>query len=168
MKIHSVSPRRFKPRNLVLVQFDSGKYEDGSSENANHSAQGVKRLGEIEPALGILGIAQHRDERVGSRLKESCATGDHEQGKKKKGILLAQSRRPKEKGSGAIEKQTDHQSGLVPISSHHQGGGHRHKEISQEEGKLDQRRLVACKFKRLHELLNQNVIQVAGDTPEHE
>ncbi len=53
MKVCGVRSRCLEPGNLLLVQFDPGEDEDGSPKHANHGAQGVKRLREIEPALGI-------------------------------------------------------------------------------------------------------------------
>ena len=131
-------------------------------------AERVEGLREVQPSLGGPRVAQHGDERVRPGLQESQPAGDHEQSEQEEAVMPHHGRGPEQKCAGAVEQQAGHQPRLVAVLPHDQRRRHGQQEVPHVEGRLEQSRLEAAHLERLHELLDQDVVQVVGDTPEEE
>ena len=123
---------------------------------------------EIKPTLGRPWISQQRDKRICPGLQKGGAAGDYEQSEQEVSVLLGIRGGPEKKCTRAIEKQPDHEARFIAVLPHHESGGNREQEISHIESRLNQARSEPGDLKRLHELLDEDVVHVAGNTPEQE
>ena len=121
---------------------------------------------EIQALLRRSGITQDRDEGVRAGFQKGQAASDDEERKQEESVALHDRSGPKEQGARAEEEQADHQTSLVAVLAHDQRGGQGQQKIAQVESGLNQAGLEAVHLKRFHELLNEHVVQIAGDAPE--
>ena len=108
------------------------------------------------------------DERIGRSFQERKATGDYKERNQEKCVTPNDCRGPEQECSGSKERKTDDESGFVSESPHDQAGRNCEYEISGIKGGLNQSRLEPVNFERLHELADQNVVEIVWDAPEEE
>ena len=168
MKVGLVRPGGLHRDDLPLVELDPREDEHRSDQRAADSAQGIERLREVQAPFRSGRIAQLRDERVRARFQKAQPRRDHEQRHQEEAVLAHNRSRPEQQGSRAVEQQPDHQAELVTAPAHDQSRRHRHREVPQVKSRLKQPRLGAGDLKRLHELADQNVVQVVGNRPQEE
>src|SRR5277367_4151766 len=158
--------RRLARKDFLGSQFDAGKNEDCSQQGTGDGADGIKSLRKIQAAFRAVRIAELRNKRIRGSLQKGKAAGNDEQCEQKKRVTAGQRSGPEKERSRGKEQQADYESRFVTGALHHQRRGNRQEKISHVERRLHESGLKTRNRKRLHELANQNVIQIIGDAPE--
>src|SRR5208337_4183311 len=167
-KIGVVGMRRLARRNFLSIQVNAGKDKYRADQRPGNRAQRIERLREIQTALRTVGIAELGNKRVGSRLQEGEPAGDDKEREQKESVTSGLRRRPKQECACGKKQQAHDETRFVACSLHHEARGNRQKEITQVEGGLHQTSLKAGNLEGLHEVPDEDVVQVIGDSPEEE
>ena len=108
------------------------------------------------------------DERVGAGFKKTEAAGDDEQREEEERIASGHCSRIEQKCSSGVEDKASKKSSLISETAHDQSGGDSKQKVTKIKGGLHQARFKPADLEGLHELANENIIQVVGDGPEKE
>src|ERR1700683_216105 len=149
-------------------EFDAGEDEDRSEESTGNGAERIEGLREVEAALRGARVAHLRDEGVGGGFKEREAAGDDEQRNEEIRVAVGERGRPEEEGAGSEEAEADEDSGLVAEAAHDERGRQREQKIAHVKGELDETGLEAADGEGLHELADEDVVEVVGNGPKEE
>ena len=153
---------------LVGAELDARKDEDGAEEGSGDGAEGVESLRKIEAAFGGAGIAHFRDEGVGGGFKKREAAGDDEEGDEEIRVAIGERGGPEEQRAGAKEAEAGEDAGFVSRFASDKAGGDGEQEIAEIEGRLHESGLEAADGEGLHELADENVVEVVGNRPQEE
>src|SRR5271157_2729859 len=154
--------------NLRRSQFHTGENEYGADQDPGDRAQRVEGLREIETPFRTLGISQLCNERIGGSFQKRKTAGNHEKRHEEKKVLSAQRCRPEQETSQSVQEQPSHKTRFVPESAHQQSRGDGQQKVPQVESRLHQPRLEPVNRKRLHELPDQDIVQIIGNSPQKE
>ena len=168
MQVGLVSSCGLHGGGLRIGELDSGEDKQGSDETGGDGAEGVEGLGEIEAAFAGGGGAELGDEGVGGSFKEGQATGDHELSDEEKTVKAHLRGGVEEQAAGSEENEAGDDAELVAEFVHELASGDGEQEVTKIEPDLDASRAGAVDLKRLHELADEDVIEVVGDGPEEE
>jgi hypothetical protein len=128
--------------------------------------KGLKACARFRRCSDVLGSPKTEMKGVRAGFQKGQATGDDEQRKQKEPVTLHDGSRPEKQRARAEEQQPDHQTSLVAVFAHDQRGRQGQQEIAQIKSRLNQASLETVHLKRFHELLDENVVQVARDAPQ--
>ena len=137
-------------------------------QHSRNSADRVEGLGEVEPPHGAFGIAKLSDQRIGSRLKKGEPAGDDKESQQEQVITSDIGGGPEKESSRAVEQQPSHQAELIATALHHHRRGNGEGKVTDIECRLHQAGLQTLQLEGLHELADEHVVQVVGDSPQQE
>ena len=153
---------------LSVAEFDAGKDEDGSDEAGGDGAERIEGLREVEAALTGAGWAELGDEGVGAGLKKGEAAGNDELRDKEEGVEAGLRGGIEHPAAGAEEDEAGDNAGFVTEAAHELRGGDGEREVAEVEPDLDAGGAGAVEVERLHELADENVVEVVGNGPKKE
>src|SRR5262249_52025322 len=137
-----------------------------AEDRGEDGADGIERLGEIEPALRALSGTESGDVWIGRDLEKALAAGNRKERKQKKTVLPRRRRRKEQQRARGAEQQAGEDTFFVTNSFHQPSGGKRGEEITAEESNLDERRLEIGEAKRRFEVRNENIVEVDAQRPQ--
>ena len=167
VQISLVSPGGPHRRCLRVSQLHAGKNKDRPKQSRRNRAQRVKRLRKIQPPLARPRRPQLRNEWIRRRLKKRQPASNHEQRGQKKHVQVRLRRRPEHQAPRSQQALAPSDPGLVSKPPHQL----RPQESPAENipGKMPDlhqpRRIRPINVERLHELANQNVVEIVRNRP---
>ena len=109
-----------------------------------------------------------RDERIGGGFEEGEAAGDDEEGEEEETVTAGDGGGPEEEGTRGVEQKSDDETGFVAGALHHECGGDGEEEVAHIESGLHEAGLKAGDGERLHEMADEDVVEIVGNAPEEE
>ena len=139
-----------------------------AEDDAQDAANGVERLGDIEPAGGRLGTSHRHDIGIGRGLQHGTAAGHDVDGNKVEGVTGCLGCGHEEDGASGIEDQPQDDATLVGVLADEQGRRQGNHEVGPVESELDERGLCVAHVHNPLERAQQRVGHVVGYAPEEE
>ena len=139
-----------------------------ANEHACDGTERIESLRKVQPLGRTFARAKHGDQRIGRGFQEGQATCDDVQCQQEKDIGVLFSGGVEQERAARVEKQPEHNGTLVPEAAHEHGCRDCKSEITEIERALHQAGLEVGKLEDLLELLDEDVIEVVGDTPQEE
>ncbi len=116
----------------------------------------------------LSGSPKLRNKGIGACLEKPETAGDNKERHKKQWIASSGCGREKKKCAAGVKNQAEDKTGLIAKAAHHKSRGNREDKVSEIESRLDETRLKARNLERLHELADENIVQVIGYRPKEE
>src|SRR5260221_9010882 len=92
--------------------------------------------------------------------------GDYDQREEKDAVAAVKRRGPEQECASSEKNKARDETRLVSRAAHEERGGHGQQEISQVKSGLHQAGLKARDGKRLHEMADQDVVEIVRNAPE--
>ena len=139
-----------------------------ADQGAEEDAQGIERLGQVQPLRGLGRIAQDVDVGVGAGLQDAQAGGENEHRADEGQEGARARRRDEQQGADGGDRQTRHDAELVAARVQQHARRDRQQQIGPEIGDLQPGAVGLADAQRLLEMLVQHVQQTIGQTPDQE
>ena len=123
-------------------------------------------MGKIQAAFGAVRVAQLGDEGIRCGFEEGEAAGDYEQSEEKKAVATGEGSWPKEESTHSEKNEAGDETGFVSSAAHQKSGGHGQQKIAHVKRGLHQAGLESRDREGLHEMTDQDVVEIVGNAPE--
>jgi hypothetical protein len=162
----------------IGIEFDPGKLirghrrqpaedQDRAEIGEHRRPQRIERLGEGQPAVRGLGLAEQRDQRIGYHLDDHHPAGEHEQRQQEHAVGCSLAGGNEQQAAHHHRQQARHRAAHVADPLDQPRARDPDHRISGEEAELHQHCLRVVEREQLLQLGNDHVVET-GDPAEDE
>src|ERR1700693_3348235 len=118
---------------------NAGKDESATDNWRHNSADSIKRLCEVQPALRRFRRTENSDIRIGGYFQHSLTAGHHKKREEEEPVKPDRSCRNEEKRANRTGEQSQQNSLFVTYAFHQPSGRQSSQKIAAKERRLNQR-----------------------------
>jgi hypothetical protein len=150
---------------LLRCELNAGEDENRAPQYAADGAQGLKAWEKFRRRAALSGEPNWATKGLEAVSRKESPLAMTKSAKEEETVASEDSGRPEKKASAGKEKQPHDDAEFVPHFAHQQRSGNGQQKITHVEGRLHQPGLKTGDGERLHELADENVVQIAGNSP---